>query len=428
MHVGAAARVTGELEFAGDKSISHRLALISLLNEGQIEITNLSDCVDVKSSLLAATQLGVKISYSNNKVLLQSFISKEPHDHTIIDCGNSGTTARLLAGILTGRAGRHSLIGDESLSRRPMQRIVGPLSAMNAQISSAKNGRLPLTITGSNSLRAIEFANETGSAQVKSAILLAALQAKGKTQIFERYASRDHTERLLIQLNLPVELDSGSICLEGPTKLTGNHSFAVPGDISSAAFFAVAASILPDSQLILKNVLLNPTRTGFLKVLQRMGASVKEHIISEVWEPRGNLSVNSACLSATDIDKAEIPALIDELPALAIAMAFANGISRVRGASELRHKETDRIRDLISQLKIAGVDCQEYPDGFEISGPAKICERVRLDSCNDHRLAMSFAIMALNSRRGLEVTNTDSINISFPNFFTILSKCAQPNN
>ena len=426
MQVAAAARVAGELEFTGDKSISHRLILLSLVNEGQIAITNLSDCADVKSSLQTVEQLGIKVGNSINgsELTLQSSANRESHDHATIDCGNSGTTARLLAGILAGRAGNYQLIGDESLSRRPMQRVVEPLSAMKARIS-ATDGRLPLAITGSKALQAIEFDNTTGSAQVKSAIMLAALQASGKTRVFERQGSRDHTERLFMQLNLPVRLCADGIYINGPTKLTGNYSFTVPGDISSAAFFAVAASILPDSRLILKNVLLNPTRTGFIRVLRRMGATINAQLASEIWEPRGDLTISYGSLSATDIDAAEIPGLIDELPALAVAMAFAHGTSRIKGAGELRHKETDRIRDLISQLKIAGVSCQEYQDGFAISGPSTINQAVSLDSFHDHRLAMSFSILALNSKMGIEIKNSDCMEISFPNFLATLRQCAQ---
>ncbi|OGK07800.1 MAG: 3-phosphoshikimate 1-carboxyvinyltransferase [Candidatus Riflebacteria bacterium GWC2_50_8] len=426
MHIAAAASLGGELEFAGDKSISHRLVLISLLNKGQIEITNLSPCEDVKRSLRAVEQLGVTVSWKKRSVLLQNPGSLARQGHYQIDCGNSGTTARLLTGILAGQPGFYRLIGDESLSRRPMQRIIEPLNAMNANISACDN--LPIEIAGSRSLRAVDFNNRTGSAQVKSAVILAALQAFGETSIFEQRSGRDHTERMLSRLNMPLNVTSDGITIKGPAELTGDYHFDVPGDISSAAFFAVAASILPDSQLMLKNVLLNHTRTGFIKVLQRMGARIDTHEIAGAWEPHGNISIKSARLNATSIDADEVPSLIDELPILAVAMAFANGTSRVTGAGELRYKETDRIRDLISQLKTAGVDCRQFEDGFEITGPTVIDRAVCLDSFNDHRLAMSFAVMALNSSEGIDIKNTDCIDISFPEFFATLFKCLRLKN
>ncbi|PKL45218.1 MAG: 3-phosphoshikimate 1-carboxyvinyltransferase [Candidatus Riflebacteria bacterium HGW-Riflebacteria-1] len=426
MQVIPTTRLIGELSFAGDKSLSHRLVLISLLNKGEIEITNLSDCEDVQRSLHAVKQLGVSVSQNEHSVLLKNRGISARQGHYEIDCGNSGTTARLLTGILAGQPGFYRLVGDESLSRRPMQRIIEPLVAMNANISARDT--LPIEIAGSRSLRAINFHNVTGSAQVRSAVILAALQAFGETGIAEPCPGRDHTERMLTRLNLPLRVDNEGVTIKGPAALTGNYHFAVPGDISSAAFFAVAASIVEGSELTLKNVLLNSSRTGFIRVLQRMGASISTHAGTSTWEPYGDVHIKSARLNATSIAADEVPSLIDELPVLAVAMAFAPGKSRVSGARELRHKETDRIRDLISQLRLVGVDCQQFDDGFEINGPTAINRVISLDSCNDHRLAMSFAVMALNSSQGLNIKNTDCINISFPDFFATLHRCAQQKN
>ncbi len=428
MYISPAANVSGELTFPGDKSISHRLVLLSLLNRGQIEISSLSDCADVKSSLAAAAKLGVSVTQTDSATILKNAGDMTRQGHFTIDCGNSGTTTRLLAGILVGQPGFYRLVGDESLSRRPMRRIVEPLAAMNSNIRASANNCLPIEIAGSISLRAASLTNHTGSAQVKSAIMLAALQANGETVISEALSGRDHSERLLSCLNLPIMLDKNVIRIKGPAELSGNHRFTVPGDISSAAFFVVAASIVADSRLTLKNVLLNPSRTGFIEVLRRMGASLRTNVTSEAWEPCGDIYVESARLYATDIEAAEVPSLIDELPALAIGMAFAHGRSRVTGARELRYKETDRIRDLIAQLKLAGVNCQELDDGFEIEGCGIIERHATLDSCNDHRLAMSFAIMALGSSKGLEIKNTDCIEISFPKFFAMLHNCARQKN
>ncbi len=428
MLIPAAARINGELEFTGDKSISHRLVLLSLLNRGQFEITGLSNCRDVKSSIDAVSQLGVEVSDSNGVILLQNPGIPSRQGHFNINCGNSGTTARLLSGILAGQPGFYRLYGDTSLSLRPMQRIIGPLAAMNANISASANQLLPIEISGNRFLRAIDFNNQTGSAQVKSAVMLAALQAIGETTILEQFPGRDHSERLFSRLNLPFKSIQGGIRVKGPAELSGNHSFVVPGDISSAAFFITAASIVPGSKLKLKNMLLNPDRTGFLQVLKRMGANIKTTLRREAWEPAGDILVNSANLTATDIEAGEIPDLIDELPVLAIAMAFARGTSRVIGARELRHKETDRIRDLIGQMQIAGISCHELADGFEITGPTRISKRPTLDSCNDHRLAMSFAVLALNSEHGLEIKNSGCIDISFPDFIATLDKCLRAKN
>ncbi|KAF1083099.1 MAG: 3-phosphoshikimate 1-carboxyvinyltransferase [Candidatus Rifleibacterium amylolyticum] len=428
MFIAPTGRIGGELTVAGDKSISHRLVLLSLLNRGSIEITGLSDCIDVKSSLAAVKQLGVSVTQEKELTLLQNRGMLARQGHFNIDCGNSGTTARLLTGILAGQPGFYRIFGDESLNRRPMRRIAEPLNMMNANISIASNGCLPLEISGSRSLRAASLSNPTGSAQVKSAIMLAALQAFGETTISEEISGRDHSERLFSRLNLPIMLSSNSIRIKGPAELSGNHRFSVPGDISSAAFFAVAACIIPESRLQIRNVLLNPTRTGFLKVLRRMSARIEEKTISDKWEPCGDISIQSSELCATEIVADEVPYLIDELPVLAVAMAFARGRSRVTGAGELRHKETDRIRDLIGQFKLAGINCRELVDGFEIEGPANISRNACLDSCHDHRLAMSLSIMALASPDGLAIENTDCSAISFPEFFSSLRNCTRQKN
>ena len=428
MFIAPAANINGELIFSGDKSISHRLVLISLLNRGQIKINNLSDCTDVKSSLAAVKQLGIVVKKEKELTLLHNKVIVARQGHFNINCGNSGTTARLLAGILAGQPGFYRIFGDTSLSQRPMQRIIEPLSVMNANISAGANNSLPLEISGSRSLRAASLNNSTGSAQVKSSIMLAALQAYGETTISEKISGRDHSERLFSRLNLPIMCDRKGIKIKGPAELSGNHHFTVPGDISSAAFFVVAASVIPGSRLTLKNVLLNPGRTGFIEVLQRMGANILIQTTSETWEPCGNIEVESASLHATDIAASEIPYLIDELPVLAIAMAFAMGRSCVTGAGELRHKETDRIRDLVSQLRLAGIECQELTDGFEIAGSNSIDQLVELDSFSDHRLAMSFAVLALGSKNGLKIKNTSCIEFSFPKFFTTLRNCTRQKN
>lgn len=425
MQIEPAAGFCGHLAFSGDKSISHRLVLISLLLDGTMLLRNLSEGEDVKTSLKAVQALGVEVSQSGRTTSLAGV--RPPSDaedkFTEIYCGNSGTTARLLAGLLSSRPGRFRLTGDESLCRRPMLRIIEPLRQMGADIVSENGLTLPIIIRGQNGLKKLNFFNKLSSAQVKSAILLAALNADGTTSVSEPLASRDHTELLFARLGLPITVESGVISVTGKAALHGSHDFTIPGDISSAAFFAVGAAIIPGSRVVLQNVLLNPKRIRFLDVLLRMGAGIQIERISSAWETSGNITVTGGKLQSTEIRPEEVPPLIDELPALAVAMAFAEGTSRVSGAGELRHKETDRIRDLISQLQLAGISCTEQADGFSITGPATIAEHHFIDPAGDHRLAMAFAILGCNSRKGLFLRNPGCINISCPEFFRFLQNC-----
>lgn len=415
------------LSFSGDKSISHRLVLASLFTRGQLVLGNLSDCADVKTSLEIVKQLGVEQSLNEGLICLNANDpTPERHGNVInLDCGNSGTTARLLCGILASRPGEYQLTGDKSLSSRPMQRVVEPLQQMGAMIS-ASDGGLPIKIRGQKSLTGQDFCNKIASAQVKSAQMFAALHAAGISKISEPFQSRDHSERLLKAVKARIDWSETSISIHGNQKLSGNFRFDIPGDLSSAAFFIGAAVIAPNRRLKLTNILLNPLRTGFIEVLKRMGASIKCHITASDWEPRGHISVSGGIrLKAVEIGAAEIVSLIDELPLLAMVMCFAQGTSRVRGASELRHKETDRISALIRGLKACGVKCVEYEDGFDIEGPANLDRLATIDSEGDHRLAMSFAVLATASKRGLNITNPESVRVSFPHFFTtLMQKCS----
>lgn len=419
-------KIAGTLRFKGDKSISHRVVLISLMNRGQIEAINLSDCQDVSSSIEAIKKLGVKVSATEDAIIFknqQEFAATG--DKIELFCGNSGTTARLLTGILCGRPGAYQLTGDESLSRRPMQRVIAPLSKMGAQISSDNNQNLPISIFGKNSLDPINFTNQLSSAQVKSAILLAALNAAGTTHISENLPSRDHTERLLKHTGVPINFSDTKASLTGPFSLSGNFSFRIPGDISSAAFFAVAAAMIPGSRLVLSDVLLNPGRIAFLRVLTRMGAAVTIEEKCQDWETSGDVIINGGSLRGTTIEESEIPGLIDELPALAVAMVFATGKSVVKGAGELRHKETDRISVLIEQFKKSGIRCIEHSDGFTISGSAQIFAMHQLDPGGDHRLAMALALLGLKSMNGIVLREADCIKISCPDFFSMLDSVRQ---
>lgn len=421
MVIYPARQIAGRLSFAGDKSISHRLVLLAVLNSGTITASNLSQCRDVISSIEAVQKLGVKVSRHNDVLTLSNNGLHNSDSCCNIDCGNSGTTARLLAGILVSRPGQYRLSGDQSLSNRPMQRIIAPLTGMGANINSMGFERLPLEIAGRKDLHQIDFCNSNSSAQVKSAILFAALQAWGRTNIYEKVGSRDHTERLFKLLNLPISTSAGEISISGPINLSGDFSCSIPGDISSAAFFAVAAAIIPGSELLLSDVLLNPTRTGFLAVLQRMGAHIKITKTSDDWEPRGDIFIRGSELKGTEIKAVEIPSLIDEIPAIAVAMAFANGKSTITGAQELRHKEIDRIKGLCTEFAKANIKCHELADGLEIHGPARIINQCSFSAQGDHRLAMALAILSLNSEKGLLLQDPDCVKISCPDFFLKLT-------
>ncbi len=397
-----------ELTFPGDKSIAHRLVLISLILNKKIKIKNLPQGQDVLTSLEIIKQLGCKVTNENQVVVIDGTHIPAYSSPITLNCRNSGTTARLLCGILANLKGSFRLIGDESLSRRPMTRVVKPLSEMmNIGITST-NGYLPILISATGTSKPIKFNNITGSAQVKSAILFAGIAADGITEVTETIPSRDHTEKLLKYINA--------------TPKEKSLEFDIPGDISSAAYFIVDA-IINRQNLKIRNILLNPTRTGFIRILKRMGAKITETVLSDQWEPAGNIEINPGNLTATDIIPEEIPSLIDELPILAIAMSFAKGKSTVTGASELRVKESDRISCLISQLKATGVKCSEQPDGYTITGSASFND-AELDSFGDHRLAMSFAILAKNADSKISLKNSDSVAISFPDFFQKLSSTA----
>lgn len=422
MQINPARGFSGQLQLPGDKSISHRLVLASLLIDGSLEIGNPADGEDVQTSLQIVKQLGVEIKKSQDRLLLSSSGSRPGGTHELY-CGNSGTTTRLLAAILAGRPGRYRLTGDASLSRRPMRRIVEPLRLMGADIVCENSDNLPIVINGQQELLPLIFENPLGSAQVKSAVLLAGMHARGETRVHEALPSRDHTERLLAQLGVEISFSPGLAVLQGPGFPTGQHHFEVPGDISSAAFFAVAAAIFHSSTVVIENVSLNPGRLGFLEVLRRMGAAVTIAPAYSSWEPTGTISISGRGLRAVKIDSGEIPGLIDELPALSVAMAFAVGRSTVSGASELRNKESDRISRLIEGLRKAGVTCSEAADGFSIEGSPFITGGSELDPAGDHRLAMAFAVLGCRSEKGIFLHASDCVKISFHDFFNCLNRC-----
>lgn len=407
----------GSFSFGGDKSISHRLVLLSIINQGSFIIENLSQCKDVQTSLKIFRQLGGKVRKLSENCLELSGPGR-CNDVQTLDCKNSGTTARLLCGILAGMPGEFRLNGDESLQRRPMQRVSLPLSQMGAEFSS---DYLPLTVKGKKNLLPIAYSTPIASAQVKSSIILAGCHARGITTIHEPLPSRDHTERLLKKLGAPIEIKPDQITIKGPWQPEISCKFRVPGDVSSAAFAIAAAILIPGSKVVCKDVLLNPRRTAFLSCLQKMGAKVNWQIENNEFEPIGEIRAEfSPSLQAIDIRAEEIPSLIDELPILSTIMARASGVSTVSGAQELRVKESDRISTLCSCFKQLGIVINEKQDGFSIKGQKEILFKGTVNSKKDHRIAATMLVMALTSKDGFRINNLDCIDISFPEFRQIL--------
>jgi len=430
--------LVGQIHPAPDKSISHRALMISSIAEGKTTIKNFLRSDDCLSTLNCLKTLGVEIEDKGNTIIVNGkgkFLSPPTKP---LYAGNSGTTARLLSGILAGQKFKSTITGDESLSTRPMNRIARPLTLMGAKIKTSPDGKLPLEISGGD-LSPIDYDSPIASAQVKSCVLLAGLYARnGGTTFREPYLSRDHTERMLI--NFGAKISSGTSPTDGkfftsisPTeKLTTPGEITVPGDISSAAFFLVAGAIIPDSKLELKNVGLNPTRVGILNVLKRMGANIqvlphKPAKESNFSEPTGDIIVSFGnSLKAVRIEKKEIPLLIDELPIIAVAATQAQGETIVSGAQELRVKETDRIKSIVTELSRLGAKIKELPDGFSITGPTKLTfnKNDNLNSYGDHRMAMSLAIALIAATGEPEtfsnIKNFECASVSYPDFYKTL--------
>ncbi|HNX28619.1 MAG TPA: 3-phosphoshikimate 1-carboxyvinyltransferase [Syntrophomonadaceae bacterium] len=418
-----AGRISGEITVSADKSISHRALILASLASGESRIKNLLQAEDINSTLGCMTQLGADIKKLDDILVvtgkgLNSF--KEPE--TVLDCGNSGTTMRLLSGLLSGQNFFSVLCGDESLSRRPMSRVIEPLCLMGAQITGRADSRYsPLAIKGS-SLKGITYKPAAASAQVKSALLLAGLKAEGVTSIIEEIPTRDHSERMLAAMGANLCADNGVIRLVPGRELTA-QDFLVPGDISSSAFFMVLASIVPGSELLIRDVGINPTRDGILTALEMMGASLKiENQRIFGGEAVADILVRSADLKGITIEGKMIPRIIDELPVLAVAMAAAEGNSVVRNAEELRVKETDRIKAIVEELAGMGADIQEQADGFIIKGNRDGFKGGIVKSRGDHRIAMSLAIAAQISSGETTIKNAQAVNISFPEFWSILAR------
>jgi len=417
------ARLVGHLEVPGDKSISHRAVLIGAICDGETRVTGFGRSADTEATIAAVRSLGIEV-YEHGAETLRVFgngLRGLRAPGRPIDCANAGTLVRLVAGILAGQEGEEfELTGDESLSRRPMARIAEPLGRMGAALETS-DGHLPLRITGKR-LHAIDYALPVASAQVKSAVLLAGLYAEGETTVVEPVPTRDHTERLLQAAGASVTVRPTSVTV-GPAARLALGEVEVPGDFSSAAPFVVAATLVPGSELHLHGVNLNPRRTGLLDVLERMGARITVYNRRTIGgEPGGDLEVQSAALVGTTVRAGEVPLAIDELPLFALAAACARGESVLRGAEELRAKETDRIEATVDALRALGVRARGREDGFAITGVPARLRGGRVASRGDHRLAMLGAVAGLASREGVRVEGAGAVGVSFPGFFEVVER------
>jgi 3-phosphoshikimate 1-carboxyvinyltransferase len=423
MKLAPARRINGRLRLPGDKSISHRAALIAALASGSSEISNFSTARDCAATIGCLQDLGISVERQNQKLLFAGGQTLTQPSKPL-DCGNSGTTLRILTGVLAGHDLTAELAGDESLSSRPMRRVIEPLELMGAKIQ-ATSGKAPLKIRGSRNLAPITYKLPVASAQVKSAILFAGFNAEGRTTVIEPSRSRDHTERLFNGFGVPVTTSADlSVTLDGPGRFTGG-SIMIPGDISSAAYFIAAAMLLPGSQLTIEEVGLNPTRAAFLSVLSSWGGDISTtDLQTERNEPYGTINVRGGITRIAGdkertLRQSMIPSLIDELPLLAVVGSQIEGGIRIHDAGELRVKESDRLAGTAANLRAMGAEVEEFDDGLLVLGPAQL-RGASIDSHGDHRIAMAFAIAALIADGETEIGGSECVAISFPEFFGLL--------
>jgi 3-phosphoshikimate 1-carboxyvinyltransferase len=410
----------GTLRVPGDKSIGHRALLLGALAEGRTRVAGLPGGADVRSTRACLRDLGVRIDEEGGETTIHGRGGAFEPPASTLDCGNSGTTMRLLAALLATQDFGAVLDGDASLRARPMRRIADPLCRMGAQIELRGGELAPMRVHGSSRLRGISYTLPVASAQLKSALLLAGLRAHGLTTLDGAVRSRDHTERMLPLFGARFAARNGSIGIEGPQRLRAPaRPLRVPGDLSSAAYWIAAAAIIPESRLSIEDVGLNPSRLGFIEVLSRMGASIELRPRGLEGEPYGTLVAAWSPLRATSVGAGEVPSLIDELPLLAVVAAFAEGTTYVRGAHELRHKESDRIAAVVRNGRAMGMRIDEFADGFAVHGPASLraCE---IDAMGDHRIAMAFSIAALANAEPTKILGAGSVAISYPEFFATL--------
>jgi len=425
LRVKQTTKISGTVQVPGDKSISHRAVMFGALAEGTTTIEGFLPGADCLSTISCFRQMGIEIEQEGDRVTVTGkgwYGLQEPS--RTLDVGNSGTTARLLAGILATQPFHTVMEGDESIAKRPMRRVVGPLREMGARIDGRKDGEFtPLSIRGGK-LKGIQYRSPVASAQVKSAILLAGLQADGVTSVTEPHLSRDHTERMLQAFGVQVVRDGLTVSVEGGQRLTG-RAIQVPGDISSAAFLIAAVMMVPGSSLFIPNVGINPTRTGILDVVKAMGGSVElvnQRIVNE--EPVADLRISYAELSGIEIGGEIIPRLIDEVPVIAVMATQAKGRTVIRDAQELKVKETDRIATVVSELTKLGAQVTPTDDGIIVEGPTPLHGAV-IDSLGDHRIGMAMAIAGLAAAGETVIENEEAIAVSFPNFAEILQQISQ---
>ena len=420
LRVEPGARIGGEIAVPGDKSISHRALLLGAVAEGTTTVRGFLESDDCRATRTALEALGARVAVAADGTLTIEGRGLEGlrAAHSPLDLGNSGTAIRLMMGLLAGQPFDSVLTGDASLRRRPMERVAEPLRAMGASIETTQ-GRAPVRIRGGRALRGIDYALPVASAQVKSALLLAGLGAQGPTRLTSPGPSRDHTERMLEAMGVRVEqdLDRHVVSLEGPAAPQG-AAIDVPGDLSSAAFFVVAACLAAAPELVIRNVGVNPTRAGILTLLEAMGARIERvGARTQGGEPVADLRVRKCALSGVDVPPELVPLAIDEFPILFVAAAAASGTTRVTGAAELRHKETDRIAVMARALETLGARVEELADGLVIEGGRLAGGSV--DSAGDHRVAMALAVASLASDGPIEVHNTDEVATSFPGFVEV---------
>jgi len=415
-------KIDGEISICGDKSITHRAIMFASVARGISKITNYLPADDCLHTIFCLRKLGVEIREEKENLIVYGK-GKEGliEAKEILDAGNSGTTVRLLAGILAGQPFTSEISGDDSLRKRPMRRIIEPLRTMGAEIYGLNDEYLPLKIKGRYPLRAITYPLPIPSAQVKSAILLAGLFAQGETTVIEPLSSRDHTERMLKFFDVPLKKINGHISLIGQLDLK-SHDIHIVGDFSAASFFLILALLLPNSKIKIKNVGINPTRTGFLQVLRNMGANISAVNQREVCaEPVADVLAYTSKLQGTSLSREIIPAMIDEIPLFTLLATQAEGESVISGAEELRYKESDRIATISTQLNLLGAKIKTKPDGMVIEGPTKL-KGCQVQSFADHRIALTLVIAGLIAQGETTIQGIDCIKISFPNFWETLSQ------
>ena len=413
----------GEIRIPGDKSVSHRAIMLSALAEGTSRIRGFLEGEDTRATAHIFGQMGVRIDApsSGERVVHGVGLRGLHAPEGVLDCGNSGTAMRLLCGVMAGQAFDSTLTGDASLSKRPMRRVTGPLASMGAIIDATEAGTPPLRVRGGRPLRGIDCASPVASAQVKSAVLLAGLYAEGETAVTEPHPTRDYTERMLRAFGWPVALEPGRARLSGGHVLRATD-IVVPADFSSAAFFIVAASVVSGSELVLRNVGMNPRRTGLLHVLRAMGANIAEQDSHDAGgEPVADLVVRHAPLRGIDVPVEHVADMIDEFPALFVAAACAEGVTTIRGAEELRVKESDRIAVMAAGLRALGARVEETPDGAVIEGGA--LHGGTVESHGDHRIAMAFAIAGAVADGEVTIRDCTNVATSFPGFVELANGC-----